>query len=77
MMIKKFNGNHTQSQQRLTISAKAAQIQIDRKPNKNVTDNIILSIKEVRKHVNCFEIEWKNGGSLKHGRRRHEQRVYG
>lgn len=65
MMIKKFNGNHAQSQQRLAISAKAAQIQIDRKPNKNVTDNIILSIKEVRKHVNCFEIEWKNGSSLK------------
>lgn len=65
MMIKKFNDNHAQNQQRLAISAKAAQIQIAAKSHQNVTDNIILSIEDVRKNVNSFEIEWKNGGSLK------------
>lgn len=65
MMIKKYNDNHAQSQQRLALSAKAAQIQIAAKPNKNITDNIILFIKDVRKNLNNFEVEWKNGSSLK------------
>ena len=56
MVIKKYNDNHAQSQQRLALSAKAAQIQIAAKPNKNVTDNIILFIKDVRKNLNNFEV---------------------
>lgn len=65
MMIKKFNENHTKDLQKATTTARVAQIEIEEKPYKNSTDNVIASIGQVLRCINCYKIEWKNGSSLK------------
>jgi hypothetical protein len=64
-MIDKFNRNHDTEQRKKVLNPKCAKQHIEAKSQKNGTDNIILSIKSVYKHLNCYEIKWTNGGSLK------------
>lgn len=65
MMIKRFNDNHAPNLQKTTATARAAQALIAAKSYKNLTDNVISSIGQVHRYINCFEIEWTNGSSLK------------
>lgn len=64
-MIGKFNRNHDAEQRKKVLNPKYAKQHIEAKSPKNGTDNIILSIKAIHKHLNCYEIKWTNGSSLK------------
>jgi len=64
MLIRNFNNKHTSDLQKLTATAIDVQVQINAKSNKNTTDNVISSIKQVLKFPNYYIINWKNGGSL-------------
>lgn len=64
MLIRNFNNKHTSDLQKLTATAIDVQVQIIAKSNKNTTDNVISSIKQVLKFPNYYIINWKNGGSL-------------
>ncbi len=64
MLIRNFNNKHTSDLQKLTATAIDIQVQINAKSNKNTTDNVISSIKQVLKFPNYYIINWKNGGSL-------------
>ncbi|WP_370769209.1 hypothetical protein [Ruminococcus callidus] len=64
MLIRNFNDKHTSDLQKLTATAVDVQVQINAKSNKNTTDNVISSIKQVLKFPNYYIINWKNGGSL-------------
>jgi len=64
-MIDKFNRNHDAEQCKKVLNPKCAKQHIEAKSQKNGTDNIILSIKSVYKHLNCYEIKWTNSSSLK------------
>lgn len=64
MLIRNFNDKHTSDLQKLTATAIDVQVQINAKSNKNTTDNVISSIKQVLKFPNYYIINWKNGGYL-------------
>lgn len=52
MLIRNFNNKHTSDLQKLTATAIDVQVQINAKSNKNTTDNVISSIKQVLKFPN-------------------------
>ena len=64
MLIRNFNNKHASDLQKLTATAIDVQVQINAKSNKNTTDNVVSSIKQVLKFPNYYIINWKNGGSL-------------
>lgn len=59
MLIRNFNNKHTSDLQKLTATAIDVQVQINAKSNKNTTDNVISSIKQVLKFPNYYIINWK------------------
>ena len=64
MLIRNFNNKHTSDLQKLTATAIDVQVQINAKSNKNTTDNVISSIKQVLKFPTYYIMKWISGGSL-------------